>query len=92
MNYSIAPDDRALANTSVTVIITLLALLLFGGSTTREFVLALLVGVVAGTYSSIFNASQLLVAWENGEVQGLFHRITRTGRGSTPLRRWRSGT
>ncbi|HYI25986.1 MAG TPA: protein translocase subunit SecF [Thermomicrobiales bacterium] len=84
VNYSIAQTIVRSLNTSVTVTLTLLALLLFGGSTTREFVLALLVGVVAGTYSSIFNASQLLVSWEKGEIQGLFHRITRTGRGVAP--------
>lgn len=49
--------------TSLTVIITLLALYLLGGVTTREFVLAMLIGIVSGTYSSIFNASCLLVWW-----------------------------
>ena len=82
VNYSIAQTIVRSLNTSVTVVLTLLALLLFGGSTTREFVLALLVGVVAGTYSSIFNASQLLVSWEYGEIQGLFRRITHLGRQS----------
>jgi preprotein translocase subunit SecF len=38
-----------------------------------------LIGVVSGTYSSIFNASQILVAWENGEIQGLFRRLRGTG-------------
>jgi preprotein translocase subunit SecF len=82
VNYSIGQTIVRSLNTSVTVVITLLALLLFGGSTTREFVLALLIGVVAGTYSSIFNASQLLVSWNNGEIQRLFSRITRLGRNS----------
>ena len=45
------------------MIITLTAMLLFGGEPIRVFVLALLIGIVSGTYSSIFNASQLLVAW-----------------------------
>ena len=77
VNYSIAQTLVRSLNTSLTVIITLLALYLFGGSTTRDFVLALLIGLVSGTYSSIFNASQLLVAWENGEIQGLFNRLLR---------------
>lgn len=64
-------------NTSLTVVFTLTALLLFGGESTHNFVLALLLGVIAGTYSSIFNASQLLVAWSEGEIQRLFRRITR---------------
>lgn len=51
-------------NTSLTVVFVLLALLLFGGETIRWFVVALLVGVVSGTYSSIFNATALLVWWE----------------------------
>lgn len=50
-------------NTSLTVVLVLLALLLFGGDSIRWFVVALLVGVVSGTYSSIFNASPLLVVW-----------------------------
>jgi preprotein translocase subunit SecF len=49
--------------TSLTVIITLFSLYLLGGITTRDFVLAMLVGVISGTYSSIFNASCLLVLW-----------------------------
>lgn len=49
--------------TSLTVIITLLSLYLLGGVTTREFVLAMLIGIISGTYSSIFNASCLLVWW-----------------------------
>ena len=52
-------------NTSLTVILTLTALLLFGGETIRWFVVALLVGIVSGTYSSIFNAAPLLVLWES---------------------------
>lgn len=51
-------------NTSLTVVFVLLALLLFGGETIRWFVVALLVGIVSGTYSSIFNATALLVWWE----------------------------
>lgn len=51
-------------NTSFTVLLALFALLIFGGSTIRDFVLALIVGVIIGTYSSIFLASPLLVVWE----------------------------
>jgi preprotein translocase subunit SecF len=83
VNYSIAQTIVRSLNTSVTVVFTLLALYLFGGATTQEFVLALLIGVISGTYSSIFNASQLLVAWENGEIQRFFGRLI--GRGSGPV-------
>jgi preprotein translocase subunit SecF len=41
-----------------------MALLLFAGASIRYFVLALLIGIVSGTYSSIFNASPLLVVWQ----------------------------
>jgi len=82
VNYSIGQTIVRSLNTSITVVITLLALLLFGGSTTREFVLALLIGVIVGTYSSIFNAAQLLVAWEEGEIKRLARRMGRGGRQS----------
>ena len=52
-------------NTSVTVLLTLLALLLFGGESIRWFVVALLIGIISGTYSSIFNAAPILVLWES---------------------------
>lgn len=80
VNYSLAQTVVRSLNTSLTVVFTLLALYLFGGETTKDFVLALLIGVVAGTYSSIFNASQLLVSWENGEIQRLWAKITSFGR------------
>lgn len=51
-------------NTSMTVIIVLVALYFFGGETLRYFSLALLVGITTGTYSSIFIASPLLVEWQ----------------------------
>lgn len=51
-------------NTSFTVLLALFALLIFGGATIRDFVLALIIGVIIGTYSSVFLASPLLVVWE----------------------------
>lgn len=55
--------------TSITVVLVLLALLLFGGETIRWFVVALLVGVISGTYSSIFNASPILVVWQDWKLK-----------------------
>lgn len=52
-------------NTSLTVVLVLLALLLFGGASIRWFVVALLIGIISGTYSSIFNAAPLLVTLQN---------------------------
>jgi preprotein translocase SecF subunit len=55
-------------NTSVTLLFVVLALLLLGGVTIQSFLLVILVGVIAGTYSSVGLAAQLLVAWEEGEL------------------------
>lgn len=63
-NVSIAQTLTRSLNTSMTVVFSLLALLLFGGETIHWFVVALLVGVISGTYSSIFNATALLTLWE----------------------------
>ena len=75
VNYSLVQTLVRSINTSLTVLITLSALYLFGGVTIRDnFVLALLIGIASGTYSSIFNASLMLVVWENGEFGRLFGR------------------
>ena len=63
VNHSILQTVGRSISTSLTVVVTLTALLLLGPPTIRTFTLALLIGIVSGTYSSIFNASQLLVAW-----------------------------
>jgi preprotein translocase subunit SecF len=74
VNHSIVQTlDRSI-NTQLTVMLTLLALLLFGGVTTRHFVTILLIGVFSGTYSSIFNAAPILVVWENQEWRTWFKR------------------
>jgi preprotein translocase subunit SecF len=74
VNHSIVQTlDRSI-NTQLTVMITLLALALFGGITIRHFVIILLIGVFSGTYSSIFNASPILVVWENKEWRNWFRR------------------
>jgi preprotein translocase subunit SecF len=72
VNHSIVQTlDRSI-NTQLTVMFTLLGLLLFGGATTHRFVTILLIGVFSGTYSSIFNAAQILVVWENQEWRTWF--------------------
>jgi preprotein translocase subunit SecF len=74
VNHSVVQTlDRSI-NTQLTVMFTLLALVLFGGVTIRHFVVTLLVGVFSGTYSSIFNASPILVVWENREWRNWFRR------------------
>jgi preprotein translocase subunit SecF len=52
-------------NTSLTAFLVLVTLLIFGGETIRWFVVAMIIGLVSGTYSSIFNAAPLLVVWQN---------------------------
>lgn len=64
INHSITQTIVRSLNTGLTVLFVLLALLLFGGDTIRYFVLALFIGIITGTYSSIFVASPLLVVWE----------------------------
>jgi preprotein translocase subunit SecF len=74
VNHSIVQTLARSINTQLTVLLTLLALLLFGGVTTRHFVTILLIGVFSGTYSSIFNAAPILVVWENREWRNWFGR------------------
>jgi len=74
VNHSIVQTLARSINTQLTVMLTLLALLLFGGVTMQHFVTILLVGVLSGTYSSIFNASPILVVWENREWRTWFRR------------------
>jgi len=74
VNLSIVQTLARSINTQLTVMFTLLSLVIFGGSTIRHFVLILLIGVFSGTYSSIFNASPILVVWENKEWKTWFRR------------------
>jgi len=60
LNQSITETFRRTINTSVTVLLVLLSLIVFGGQTLKEFCLVLFVGILAGTYSSIFTASPFL--------------------------------
>ena len=63
VNDSINQTLARSLNTSLTVLLVLFAMLLFGGESIRWFVVALLIGVASGTYSSIFNAAPILVVW-----------------------------
>jgi preprotein translocase subunit SecF len=74
INHSIVQTLPRSINTQLTTFFTLTALLLFGGETIRNFVLIMLVGLISGTYSSIFNAAQLLVVWEHEEWKSWFRR------------------
>lgn len=75
VNHSVIQTLQRSINTQLmTVEFMLLALALFGGVTLREFAIILLVGLFSGTYSSIFIAAPILVAWENREWRTWFKR------------------
>ncbi|GIK41537.1 MAG: protein translocase subunit SecDF [Chloroflexota bacterium] len=67
--------------TSISTMFVVIAILLFGGATIRQFIAIILVGIISGTYSSIFNAVPILVSWQMGEIGNLFRRLT----GRTPV-------
>jgi preprotein translocase subunit SecF len=67
VNSSILQTMTRSLNTSLTVLFVLLSLFVLGGSTIHYFTLVLIIGVITGTYSSVCNASQLLIVWENKE-------------------------
>ncbi len=74
VNDSINQSLMRSLNTQLTVFLTLLALVIWGGATLRHFVVILMVGVLSGTYSSIFNAAPILVVWQNEEWKTWFKR------------------
>lgn len=67
VNESILQTLARSLSTSLTVLFTLFALLLFGGESIRWFIVALLLGITSGTYSSVFNAAPILVVWQEWE-------------------------
>lgn len=77
INLSISETLGRSINTSLTLLFTLLALMLFGGPTLRAFLLVLLIGVLVGTYSSIAVATQTLAVWEQRDIPRLYRRLRR---------------
>ena len=75
VNSSLLQTLSRSLNTSATLVFALLALMLMGGASIREFLWAMLIGTVAGTYSSICIAAQVLVTWDEGDVPRLFNRL-----------------
>ena len=74
-NVSIMESMSRSLNTSLTLLFTLLALLLVGGETIRIFLWVLIIGVVAGTYSSIGIATPMLIVWQSGAIGRFFGRL-----------------
>jgi len=64
VNMGVNESFTRSVNTSVTTLIVLVAVYLFGGDSVHYFSLALIIGIIVGTYSSIFLASPLLVVWQ----------------------------
>jgi len=75
VNDSVVQTLARSLNTSMTLIIVLLTLVIIGGASIRPFVSTLLVGVTIGTFSSIFNASLLLAVWQNFSMKKLAKKI-----------------
>lgn len=74
VNHSIVQTlDRSI-NTQLTALFTLFAIFVYSQGQLKSFVFWLIVGIISGTYSSIFNAAQLLVVWENREWRSWFGR------------------
>ncbi len=74
INASIRESIIRSLGTSLTTATVIIAMLLFGGQSLRDFLIVLLLGVIIGTYSSIFVAAQVLVSWDEGAL-GRFTRI-----------------
>ena len=81
VNNSLAESLTRSINTSLTTIVVVLALLLFVGATIQNFAIVLLIGILAGTYSSLFIAPSLLVVWEKREWRRFVNWLpfTKTG-------------
>ena len=75
VNASLSETIARSINTSTTLVFTIVALLLLGTGQINGLLIAFLLGIIAGTYSSIFIATQLLVAWEEGDFARLVRRI-----------------
>jgi preprotein translocase subunit SecF len=75
VNNSLLQTLARSLNTSLTLIFAIVALLLMGGSSIRDFLIAMLAGTVTGVYSSVFIASQILVSWDEGDIPRIFRRL-----------------
>jgi preprotein translocase subunit SecF len=82
VNHSLLQTMGRSINTSLTLIFAILALLLLGGDSIRDFLLVLLIGITTGAYSSVFIASMFLVTWEQGDIPRFFRKLT--GRPAAP--------
>ena len=77
VNNSLVETRSRSLNTSLTTLFMVLALFFFVGATIQNFAVVLLVGIIAGTYSSLLVAPLLLVVWEKGEWGRLIRWLPR---------------
>lgn len=75
VNASLTETLARSINTSLSVLLAITALLLLGSGSIDVLLIALLIGITSGTYSSIFIASQILVAWEDGDFARIGKRL-----------------
>ncbi len=80
INASIRESIIRSLGTSITTATVIMAMLLFGGQSLRDFLVVLLLGVIIGTYSSIFIAAQVLVSWDEGALRRFTRFIPRLRR------------
>ena len=80
VNSSIRESIIRSLGTSLTTTTVILAMLLFGGQSLRDFLIVLLLGVIIGTYSSIFVAAQVLVSWDEGALRRFTRMLPRLRR------------
>ena len=80
VNSSIRESIIRSLGTSITTATVIMAMLLFGGQSLRDFLIVLLMGVIVGTYSSIFIAAQVLVSWDEGALRRFTRRLPRLRR------------
>ena len=74
INISIQDTIGRSLNTSLTLLFSISALMIFGGPTILDFLVVFLIGIIVGTYSSIWIASQILLIWENGDLGRMMRR------------------
>ena len=79
VNRSVVETLIRSMNTSMTTIITVLALMLFVGATVQNLAIVMLIGIVVGTYDSLFIAPAILVIWDNFDKRRLAPRVARAG-------------
>jgi preprotein translocase subunit SecF len=77
VNRSLVETMSRSLNTSLTTLLVVLALLLFVGATIQNFAVVLLIGIIAGTFSSICIAPNLLIVWRRGEWGRIFKRTSK---------------